>query len=302
MFPFAMASALSPAAAFSAKVRLDSHRSTQCQRHMHRQGAAEELKRVSLARKTQVICRGGAQGEPCTQTSQSQQVQQKAPNISLLDSAIQQQWDHAENHHLGGVVIRPDSRQKVSWLCQAGHGWTASPHERMRKKWGCPRCASQLKSPKHPTFAACRHALLAEWDLKRNTAQKSFPHNTNVKSVKPISWICSKCPAGQEHSWSAPPNDRTSRFDPGCPFCAGKAACKCNSLQALFPNLATEWDYQRNNRHPTDYPACSTQPVWWFSTERGSWKQTIQSRTNVVQKSARPQRGQCRHAPPSQPQ
>lgn len=159
-------------------------------------------------------------------------------------------------------------------------------------------CGARSSPGKHPTFAEFRHQLLAEWDHTRNAAQGNYPHNINVKSIKKIHWLCGHCPGGQEHSWSAPPNDRTSRYKPGCPFCAGKAACRCNSLQALFPDMASEWDYSRNKRQPDDIPACSTDSAWWVNAKRGNWKQTIQSRTNVVQQSARPKRGQ-RHMPAS---
>ena len=292
--------------------------------------------------------------------------QQGDPDISQLEPALQMQWDHAANAHLGNIIIKPYSNKLVSWICHqcpdrhlhsweatvnnrtkrsgcpqcrgrkvckhnslatkapeiaaqwdfeanegtpdsvvaqsgqrvgwlcdvCGHKWSAAPNPRVskKKKSGCPQCAGNARTKKkvrHPTFAKCQdpevRALLAEWDHERNAPLKNFPHNTRLRSSKPISWLCAKCPAGQKHSWSATPKHRTSRSKTGCPFCVGQAACKCNSLQALCPAIAAEWDYGKNKGQPSDYTASSHHLAWWSSPQRGSWQQTINLRTKGLQ-------------------
>ncbi|KAL3140394.1 hypothetical protein ABBQ38_004654 [Trebouxia sp. C0009 RCD-2024] len=193
------------------------------------------------------------------------------------------------------------SRTKFAWHCrECGCKWKATCSSRVGKtKTGCPQCAKDnartKKRTKHPTFAECKHPLLADWDHKRNAAQGNFPDKTSLASNKQIFWLCTKCPAGQEHSWSAQPCDRTSRRQTGCPFCAGMDACRCNSLQAVYPDKAAEWDHGKNHSQPSDYPASSTYLAWWCSPQRGSWQQTIDSRTGQVhQKTARLKRLQER--------
>ena len=280
--------------------------------------------------------------------------QQKASNISRLNPALQQQWDHAANAHLGNIDIKPYSNRKVWWTCDqcpdgllhrweatiynrtrgngcpqcighkvckhnswlprlpwlqlsgtmkkmlghlkpwwhkasslwhcdvCGHKWSIPPGQRIRMKSGCPKCADHAttKRSKQPTFTDCQdprgRACLAEWDHKLNAPQGNFPHNTSLKSHKHIFWFCSKCPAGQKHSWSAPPYGRVSPRNAGCPVCAGKAACKCNSLQSLYPDIAADWDYSKNQGQPSGYTASSHRMAWWFSSEQGSWQQEIQ--------------------------
>ena len=296
------------------------------------------------------------------ESKRGQLVQQQSPDISRLDPALQQQWDHAANAHLGKIDIKPHSHRKVWWTCDqcpdghlhrweasvghrtAGTGcpqcsghkvckhnslatkaprvaaqwdyeanvgnpgnvlaqshhpvawhcgvcgdkWDASPNARVSKnKAGCPTCgesARRQKQIKHPTFAESQDphnkTILAGWDHVRNPLQGNYPHNITLKSSKQIFWLCHKCPAGQEHSWCAMPKHRMSRSKPGCPFCAGHAACKCNSLQALYPDIAAEWDYAENQGKPSDYTARSHHPAWWVSPEHGSWQQTISSRTD----------------------
>ena len=301
---------------------------------------------------------------------QEASVQQKGPNVSRLVPALQQQWDHAANAHLGPVDIKPYSGRKVWWICEqcpdghlhrweatvanrsngrgcpqctgrivckhnslatkapavaaqwdyeanadtpdnvvahsnqavgwvcevCGEKWSATPNKRVTKKnkTGCPQCYENKRGKnyiRHPSFAECQDprgkACLAEWDHERNAANRNFPHNTRLYSNKKIFWLCSKCPAGQQHSWSAMPNQRSGRHNSGCPFCAGHAACRCNSLQALYPAIATEWDYAKNQSQPSDHTAGSHDVAWWSKPQCGSWKQSINSRTTDVRRSVR---------------
>ena len=295
-------------------------------------------------------------------SSQGQPLQKGGPDINRLDPALQQQWNHAANAHLGNIDIKPYSSKKVCWTCNQCpdghlHSWEACVRDRTRgsgcpqcsghkvckhnslatkaplvaaqwdyaandgtpdsvvaqsnkvvgwlcgacgNKWsaaigsrvskmkaGCPNCANVARSKKHiwhPTFAHCQdpagRALLAEWDHTRNAPQGNYPYNTTLKSGKQIFWLCTNCPAGQEHSWSARPADRHKPFNrSGCPVCAGRAACKCNSLQSLFPAIAAEWDHAKNQGQPSDYTAFSNRVTWWCNSQRGSWQQSICSRT-----------------------
>ena len=297
-------------------------------------------------------------------STQSQRTQQKSPDISLLDPALQKQWDHAANARLGSIVIKPMSNKKAWWMCDkcpnghrhswcalvfsrtdgngcpqcsgrkvcqhnslatkapevaaewdyelnhgtpdyvvamshqgfgwlcaaCGHRWRATVINRVSNNTGCPQCAkyARTKKTKHPTFAECRDpevtALLSEWDHRRNAAENNVPDNTKLRSHKPIHWLCKQCPAGQEHRWSAPPYSQTDKLKSGCPVCAGHVACKCNSLQALCPDIAADWDDNKNEGQPSDYSARSTRLAWWFSPERGSWQQTVNSRTTGYMK------------------
>ncbi|KAL3130487.1 hypothetical protein ABBQ38_008304 [Trebouxia sp. C0009 RCD-2024] len=213
--------------------------------------------------------------------TQCQHTQQECPDINLLDPALQKQWDHARNAHLGKTVIKPLSDQHVWWCCDkcpdgylhswsarinnrssgsgcpqcsgrkvckhnslatrapkvaaewdyqantgtpesvvahssqicgwycdaCGHKWQSAPVARVRRDsaLGCPVCTVSKEKTKHPTFAECQHPLLAEWDHDRNAAHGNCPDNVTLGSGKRIFWMCTKCPAGQVHSWSAPP-------------------------------------------------------------------------------------------------
>ena len=232
----------------------------------------------------------------------------KHNSLATKDPSVAAQWDYEENDGTPDSVTA-QSNQPAAWHCDAcGHKWSVQISSRVnpKKRNGCPRCAGEKASEKakmrikHPTFAESKHPLLAEWDHARNAFCAHFPEKIRLRSQKQIFWLCNKCPAGQQHSWPATPAHRTGRHETGCPFCVGRAACQCNSLQALFPSIAAEWDYGKNKYQPSDYPASSSSLAWWVSPQRGSWQQTITRRTsNIQQKAVTSKRAQQRLSPPS---
>ena len=235
----------------------------------------------------------------------------KHNSLATKDPLVAAQWDYEANDGTPDGVVA-FSNQTVGWLCDVcGHKWSATPGKRVfsRSKTGCPECAHTAKTKKrtkHPTFAECQDprdkAVLAEWDYERNAPLGNFPNNTTLRSAKQIFWLCTKCPAGQQHSWCTAPYNRTSRSQSGCPYCAGKNACKCNSLQALFPDMTVEWDFTKNEGQPSDHTRGSHHRAWWCNPLRGSWQQSINGRTKEVQqKHARRQRIQQSLHPASGP-
>ena len=195
--------------------------------------------------------------------------------LATKDPAAAAQWDYEANAALGTPdTVVAHSHQPAGWHCQVcNHRWTASPNGRVSQQSGCSRCAVRGFVARQPTFADCQHPLLAEWDHMRNEICGNYAHKTTLKSSKQVFWLCNKCPAGKEHSWSAPAYSRTGHSQSGCPICAGHVACRCNSLPSLFPAVAAQWDYGRNTGQPSDYTARSHHLVWWCSPERGSWQQ-----------------------------
>ncbi|KAL3153607.1 hypothetical protein ABBQ32_013213 [Trebouxia sp. C0010 RCD-2024] len=178
----------------------------------------------------------------------------KHNSLATKAPLVAAQWDYGANTGTPDNVVA-QSDHPVNWHCKAcGCKWEATPNSRVsREKAGCPQCANDAKTKqrtRQPTFAACNHPLLAEWDYESNAAKGHFPGKVRLRSNKQIFWLCTKCPATQKHSWSAAPHHRTGRVKTGCPFCARKAACRCNSLQALCPDIAAEWDYSKKQASP----------------------------------------------------
>ncbi|DBA82282.1 TPA: hypothetical protein ACH3X2_000550 [Trebouxia sp. C0005] len=192
-------------------------------------------------------------------------------------------WNHDKNpktpeQTLAGTNLRAE------WKCPTcSHEWQAQVAPRVRDDSGCP-CCNRIGSVgnryKEPTFAAAQHPLLLEWDYEHNTQDSIHPHDTTLGSQKLVHWVCHKCPQGQPHLYQMTPNNRTNRRGKGCPYCAGKQVCECNSLQTRYPMVSSEWDFARNDLTPAQVPSRSDQLVWWVNSVRGSWVQQISGRTD----------------------
>lgn len=116
--------------------------------------------------------------------------------------------------------------------------------------------------------------IAAEWDYERNTPLT--PQDVTAGSGREVWWLCSK-----GHSWKARISSRVQGN--GCPFCAGKRPIAGETdLATLYPEIAAEWDYERNAPlTPQDVTAKSHKKVWWLCSKGHSWEAPVSNRTNV---------------------
>ena len=206
----------------------------------------------------------------------------KHSSLATRYPEVAQYWDVSKNGCTADEIF-PKSRKKADWRCDAcKHEWRVHKENMILNKNKCPACNDGHGS-QQPTFAGCQHHLLSEWDHVRNAAEGLYPWNTTLGSHKRVHWTCSKCVAGQQHSWTATPYDRTQR-QTGCPFCAGKSACTCNSLQTRYPAVAAEWHPTLNRKTPDECVGMSHTQVWWHNAHRGSWQQRIDSRVKAIRR------------------
>ena len=122
--------------------------------------------------------------------------------------------------------------------------------------------------------------LAAEWHPTRNAGLD--PSQVSYGSGMRVWWRCSR---GPDHEWRATPNARTSNRT-GCPFCANTRVSVTNSLAAIAPRVAAEWDNARNSCRADEVVAFSSRPAWWRCAEsddhvwRTSPNQRVSKKTN----------------------
>jgi len=79
--------------------------------------------------------------------------------------------------------------------------------------------------------------------------------------------------------WRVSLRDRGARAT-GCPFCAGTRVTPEGSLAASHPELAAEWDTERNSpADPAAVAARSHSAVWWRCAAGHCWRARIGDRT-----------------------
>ena len=115
--------------------------------------------------------------------------------------------------------------------------------------------------------------ILVLWDYEKN--QGASPQETSVHAKKKVWWKCDK-----GHSWQSPVNGVASNGT-RCPYYVGyKAIPGETDLVTLFPEIAAEWDYDKNGKlDPHGVAPATHTPVWWKCPLGHSYQSAPYSRT-----------------------
>lgn len=200
-------------------------------------------------------------------------------NFSSKYPDIAKEWNYELNND-SPVNYLPKSNKKKWWKCSKSpcqcHIWETSIYNRTNGS-GCPYC-NKGKPCEHNNFATNYPNIAKEWDYNLN---KDVPENYSIGSNIMKSWICEKNPCGC-HKWIASINNRTSGT--GCPFCNRNYLCSHNNLAIKYPNIAKEWDYERNNTTPDKILPGSGDMIWWKCIKDPcgchKWQAPVYSRLN----------------------
>ena len=92
-------------------------------------------------------------------------------------------------------------------------------------------------------------------------------------SGKKLVWKC----LVEGHSWRASIYNRSNGT--GCPFCSGNLISNANRLSINNPELAREWDPDKNELTSYDVTVSSTKKAWWRCMDGHSWQAIINNRS-----------------------
>ena len=132
------------------------------------------------------------------------------------------------------------------------------------------------------TLAARHPELVRELDHQRNGTVD--PTAIAASSSRNLWWRCRAC----EHTWRATVGSRAAGH--GCPECYGRRrreqgprkVSPDQSLHALYPEVAAEWDRRRNRGlDPGAISPTSKQKVWWRCSTCGhAWLAVVRNRAS----------------------
>ncbi len=198
-------------------------------------------------------------------------------SLFTMYPGLASQW-HPTRNSLTPSDIYAFSTIKVWWRCHlfSEHEWEAAPGVRVREGTGCPQCLWVCNDPRN-SLPACHPELLPEWHTERNDPIR--PEHINRSSSKKVWW---KCSLDSQHEWEATVTNRAYHKS-GCPACAGRMVTEKNCLQSTHPNLAEEWDMERNSPlTPTEITFGSHKRVHWICArnEYHRWQTTPNQRTS----------------------
>ncbi|PYJ58081.1 MAG: hypothetical protein DME24_17680 [Verrucomicrobia bacterium] len=155
------------------------------------------------------------------------------------------------------------------WRCRkCGYEWQATPATRSHG-CGCAQCAGKLATPS-TCLLIKRPNVAAEWHPSKNG--KLTPVQVTEFSNKKVYWLCER-----DHVWRTSINNRSHGSN--CPYCAGKAVCRDNSLLTLNSKLAQEWHPTKNKLSADKVRPFSGFKVWWKCSNGHEWQAVVAKRS-----------------------
>jgi len=179
----------------------------------------------------------------------------------------------------------------VWWICPKGHSYECTIDKKTSRNQGCAYCSGKKVLVGFNDLKTKEPELVKEWDYDNNVIS---PEDVTVGSNKKVAWVCSVC----GNRWKAIVNDRAGIGRRGCPACSKKKRVKSflknwikpgeNDLASQYPELLSEWDYEKNTEFsPETITAGSNYRAWWkCSTCGNTWRAAVHNR--VTNKSGCP--------------
>lgn len=181
-------------------------------------------------------------------------------DFETLNPALASEWDHEKNAPVTPRMVTKASSRKFYWVCSLSHSWRDTVSHRHLGR-GCPYCAGQKLLAGFNDLSATHPKLAAEWDYEKNGSLT--PSDVMAGSEKKVWWKCS-----EGHSWQAVVYSRKNGA--GCPYCTGRKILPgFNDLETLCPEVAAEWDYEKNGKTTPDMIPPSTNRKFHWKCKKG---------------------------------
>lgn len=140
---------------------------------------------------------------------------------------------------------------------------------------------------------------LKQWCIENQELEllKFYENAKNIKnsdeisysSPKEVNWKCPVC----KIEWKQSPNKMMHRKEKDCAYCTHKKPSYFYNLKTEYLLLAEEWDYDKNQKSPTEYLPKSKESVHWKCKNGHMWKSRIGDRVRTIQNSKNNSRPIC---------
>jgi len=194
-------------------------------------------------------------------------------SLSKLRPDLAVEWN-SDLSDTGPEDVSLGSNFEAGWICPKGHKYQQKVCHRTRKNGiGCPICAGRLGS----NIFEAMPEMVGIWDFVKNTILT--PKKTSPGSQKNAWFMCEKKHTFEKRIGSV----RTAllRSRNPCPYCNKSLASADYNLAAIFPEIAKEWDAERNDDSPEILlPSVNKKKYWWVCKKGHSYDMTVNARTN----------------------
>lgn len=195
-------------------------------------------------------------------------------DIATTNPELLSEWNYNKNNELGiyPTEITNGTRTKIWWICDKGHEWDSIARSRITGS-GCPYCSNNKVLEGYNDIKTTNPEILDLWNHEKN--KDLLPSMFSHGSTNLVWWKCNK-----GHEWKA----KISEVANGnrCPICSNMKVLKgYNDFLTLHPELAKEWDYEKNDKlgiKPDEIIKGGKVKVWWKCNKGHEWESTIVSR------------------------
>ena len=196
--------------------------------------------------------------------------------LTTLRPELIAEWHPLKNGLLKPLDVAPYSHKKCWWVCPQGHEYLAIVEHRTKGS-GCPYCSNHKILSGFNDLATLRPDVLREWAWDLNT--DVLPNLIAQQSSKVVWW---RCEHGHEYKMKVAIKVGNGY---GCPICSGKRVLEgYNDLASQRPDLAEQWDMDRNGLLTPQLVTCgSHKKVWWLCEREHSWSMPVRNRTTQNQ-------------------
>jgi len=194
-----------------------------------------------------------------------------APNCDVLENEklmLDWDWEENEKHQIDPKNITRGSRKRVYWRCHiCGGQWNTV----MKERRGCPYCSGFKTLKGFNDLQTTDPEIASTWVYEKNLPYT--PENVTRGSQKKMFWKCSK-----GHVFDMDIRSRVK--GEGCPYCNNKRVLKgFNDLQTLRPEIAAEWDQNKNGElTPSDIVASTKKKYWWICSKGHEYEASVAHR------------------------
>lgn len=178
-------------------------------------------------------------------------------------------WDVTLNAPLLPKDVTQFSDNHVWWRCDKGHSWKLRIAQRSLGV-ECRYCSNKAVLPGFNDLKSLYPEIAEQLD----EPAIADPSTLVAGSHRSLHWKCS-----YGHQWKASAKTRIAGI--GCPYCAGVKVLKgYNDLETCSPEIAAQWDEEKNTSTPSEVHHGSKSRAWWRCLNGHSWNAVIQSRKN----------------------
>lgn len=180
------------------------------------------------------------------------------------------EWSYKLNARITPRNVVPGSNKKFWWTCPEGHDFESKVSSRTVRGTGCPYCSNQSLLKGFNDLQTTHPDLAKQWSKSKNSNMK--PSEVIAGTNYKYWWECSL-----GHEWLQSANVRSGGS--GCPVCAHQQLWPgFNDLATTKPQLASQWNSEKNGIEPSEVMAGAKFLAWWKCDQGHEWQSQLRGR------------------------